>query len=374
MSHIRQEPATEPFQLDTVALFEGLPPDCLGRISSDMVRYFSTGMEILHEGDPGSGLVVLLSGQARVLRNGTYIVTRSASTTGVVGEQAILDGEPCSATVVADGMVKALVVPRKVTSLLLENRRFVANIARILSFKLREATGERSVRYEHEERLFSEFSAHVSPEVAAWLLAKGASYGNPRFVEAVVLMADIRSFTDKCSAMRPETIGSELSTYLDAIVDVIHRFDGFVDKFIGDAVLAVWGVTDSGSNLAAKAFECAVRMTQTAESLRFGGEPIRIGVGLELGRVFVGNVGGQGKRQFTVLGTTVNLASRLQSETKPLGANVVIGPAAYAALPDKSRENLSPREREIRGIGKLTVYCWAPDASPRFLKQESTTQ
>lgn len=346
----------------SMQLFEGVSDDLLRKISDDMVGFFSTGMEIVREEDAAAGLIVLLHGQARVLRNGTYLVTRTAGE--IIGEQAILEHAPRSATVVADGMVKALILPRGVVDSLLQDATFARNMARVLSAKLREATTERSVRYRDEERLFSEFSAHVSPQIASWLLSKGSSYGDPRFVDAVILMADVRSFTEKCARLGPNDIASDLSLYLDAVVDVIHRFDGFVDKFIGDAVLAVWGVTpaDEVLGLALKAFECAREMVQTAASLRFGGEPIEIGIGLDQGRIFVGNVGGRGKRQFTVLGMPVNLASRFQSECKALQSNIVLGQTAYDALPDAIRAHLRRHEgRSIRGAGILSVYSWAAD-------------
>lgn len=188
----------------------------------------------------------------------------------------------------------------------------------------------------------------------------GDSYGNPRFVDAVILMADIRSFTEKCLRIDPMQIGADLSSYLDAVVDVIHRHGGFVDKFIGDAVLAVWGVTPDEGNLAVKALACARDMVEIAGKLRFAGEPIEIGVGLARGRVFLGNVGGDGKRQFTVLGPAVNLASRFESECKPLGARIVAGEYFYEALPAMEKKSLRRQEgRSIKGVGLQAVYSWS---------------
>ena len=347
-------PSMERVDLSGLSLFQGVPRGLLKRITADMVGCFRTGDEIVREDDAGEGLIVLLHGQARVMCNGTYLVTRRAGET--IGEQAILDRTGRSATAVADGMVKALIVPRRIVDRLLENAAFARNIAKGLSAKLREATRERAIRYRDEERLFAEFSAHVSPQVASWLLWIGESYGNPRFVDAVILMADIRSFTEKCLRIDPKQIGTDLSSYLDAVVDVIHRHGGFVDKFIGDAVLAVWGVTPEEENLEAKALACARDMVGVAAGLRFAGESIEIGVGLARGRVFVGNVGGDGKRQFTVLGPAVNLASRLESECKPLGARIVAGEDFYEALPAMEKESLRRQEgRAIKGVGLQAV-------------------
>lgn len=351
-------PSRKKADLSGLALFERVPSDLLEQITEDMVGCFRTGDGIVREGDAPGGLIVLLHGQARVMCNGTYLVTRR--TGEAIGEQAILDRTGRSATAVADGMVKALIIPRRVVDRLFENAAFARNIAKGLSAKLREATRERAIRYRDEERLFAEFSAHVSPQVASWLLSMGDSYGKPRFVDAVILMADIRSFTEKCLRINPKQIGADLSSYLDAVVDVIHRHGGFVDKFIGDAVLAVWGVTLEEENLAAKALACAREMVGAAGRLGFAGEPIEIGVGLTRGRVFVGNVGGGGKRQFTVLGPAVNLASRLESECKPLGVKVVAGQDFYDALPSTEQSSLERQEgRSIKGVGLETVYSWS---------------
>lgn len=351
-------PSRKKADLSGIPLFEGVARDLLKQITEDMVGCFRTGDGIVREGDDAGGLIVLLHGQARVMCNGTYLVTRRTGET--IGEQAILDRTGRSATAVADGMVKALIIPRRVVDRLLENAAFARNIAKGLSAKLREATRERAIRYADEERLFSEFSAHVSPQVASWLLSMGDSYGKPRFVDAVILMADIRSFTEKCLRIDPKQIGAELSCYLDAVVDEIHRHGGFVDKFIGDAVLAVWGVTPDEENLALKALACARGMVEIAAGFRFAGEPIEIGVGLARGKVFLGNVGGDGKRQFTVLGPAVNMASRFESECKPLGVRIVAGEDFFEALPVVEKKTLQRREgRSIKGVGLQTVYSWS---------------
>jgi class 3 adenylate cyclase len=346
--------------LSGVTLFKAVPAHLLTLITEDMVGCFSTGAEIVREDDAAGGLIVLIHGQARVMANGTYLVSRRAGE--IIGEQAILDRTGRSATVIAEGMVKALIVPRQLVDRLLGNAVFAQNMARILSSKLREATGERAIRYRDEERLFAEFSAHVSPQVASSLLSNGASYGQPRFVDAVILMADIRSFTEKCATMNPKQISRELSSYLDSVVEVIHRHGGFVDKFIGDGVLAVWGVTPEEDNLAVRAIRCARDMAITAGSLTFGRQPISIGVGLERGRVFLGNVGGDGKRQFTVLGAAVNIASRLESESKAIRETVVAGRAFYDSLPASEQTSFRCYEdRQIKGVGLQSVFACSPE-------------
>jgi class 3 adenylate cyclase len=340
-------------------LFEGVPAELLSLVTPDMRHHYYDGNLINRYGDECCDLVVITRGHVRIYVDDTCIVPRSAP--AVVGEQALIDQTTRSATVAAQGYVEAIVIPASVVGQLMENLVFVRNLLRIVSAKLREATEERTVRYRNEQRLFGEFSAHVSTAAADRLLATGIDYGEPRYIEdAVILQSDIRNFTRLSTGMSPEQIAIELSAYLSATVDLIHSFDGLVDKFVGDAVLAVWGYT-ADEEMLVKAFRCAEEMVKTAEGMLFGGEPIRIGVGLSFGKVFSGNIGNDRKRQFTVLGTPVNLAARLESQSKELHRPVVISQALYDVLPTEIQALLTPHpDQEIKGERKQTLFTFDP--------------
>jgi adenylate cyclase len=193
------------------------------------------------------------------------------------------------------------------------------------------------------------------------LLASGVDYGSPRFIEdAVILYSDIREFTTRCASMSPEEIAEQLSSYLSEVVDIIHRHGGLVDKFVGDAVMAVWGYTASDRK-AEDAFECAQEIVRAAAQMQFGGHAIRIGVGLNTGEVFSGNVGNDSKKQFTVLGTPVNLAARFESKAKELNAPIVMGQAFHDALPPDIQHALkSHPKQEIKGGESQTLYAFDP--------------
>jgi len=342
-----------------IPLFHNTAHESRRLLSEDMVRFFRNGEHILTEGKDGGDLLVLLDGEANVFSDGTFLVCRKSG--DVIGEQAVLDGTVRSATVIAQGMVRTLLVPAHVVSQLMGDPIFVGNLAKMVSQKLRTATSARAVRYRNEERLFGEFSAHVSPELASRLLAEGVSYGAPRFEDVVLLMTDVRSFTETCDRMMPSEIANQLSSYLDRMVDILYRHGAFVDKFIGDAILAVWGLTPHASNLADRALACAEEMLTVSSAMSFGGQPIRIGIGLNAGRVFAGNVGSDRKRQYTVLGGPVNLVARLESETKQLATSMVIGTDFYDALPAEKRALFKMHsDRQIKGFGKQTVYGWSP--------------
>ncbi len=345
--------------LKSIFIFEDVSEQYLKMVTPEMSRTFYDGDVIFNKEENKRDLMILTRGQVCVYSGDTFIVPRAAPT--IIGEQALIDQIERSATVKAQGLVNALVIPADVAERLFEDPAFNRNLLKVLSAKLREATEDRAVHYKNEKLLFGEFRAHVSPEITDRLLATGINYGAPRFIEnAVILLSDIRSFTDLSAGMTPEEIAAQLSPYLSKIVDVIHRHGGVVDKFIGDAVLAFWGFVES-ENLERKAFECAVEMVEVAARCEFGGKPIVIGAGLNQGKVFVGNVGSDGKRQFTVLGTPVNLAARYESKSKELGSPIVIGESLYNRLPSEIQELLKTHlDQEIKGAEKQTLYSFNP--------------
>lgn len=344
-----------------MSLFENVSQKSLALVSLDMVRHFRHGELIFRRGDEDRHLIILLEGQTCVYDDDVFIICRTAP--AVVGEQAFIDETTRSATITAQGFVKALVLPEAVVRELMLDNAFVRNLLRVVSCKLREATEERARHYRREELLFSEFKAHASEEMINSLLATGVDYGSPRFIEdAVILYSDIRDFTARSASLTPDEIAAQLSPYLSEVVDVIHRCGGLVDKFVGDAVMAVWGYTAS-ERKALDAFRCAEEMIRVASGMQFGGHPIRIGVGLNTGKVFSGNVGNQGKKQFTVLGTPVNLAARFESKAKDFGTPVVMGQALRDALPAELHHLFTAYAgQEIKGDSLQTLYTFDPGA------------
>jgi adenylate cyclase len=140
---------------------------------------------------------------------------------------------------------------------------------------------------------------------------------------------------------------------------VIHRHEGMVDKFIGDAVLALWGIAPCETDPVQQAFECAQEMLTTAAHLSLGGASIRLGIGLNAGRVFVGNIGGEGKRQFTVLGHAVNLAARCEEATKELHVPIVMSEDFARRLPPALFALLQKHESvALKGAGWHTLYTY----------------
>ncbi len=349
----------ENIDLTRLPVFNNVPTDLFQQIGPEMIRFYQDGDVICAEGGRADHLIILLHGQVRIVLDGIFLVTRFPY--AVLGEQAFINQTTRSATVIAQGMVQALVLPHSLIEQLMKDVAFLGNLLRLVSEKLAEASNERAFRFRNEYLLFSEFREHLSSEVTNRLLATGLAYGEPRYIDAIILFSDIRSFTERSAGMAPQEIASQLGSYLDAVVSVIHRREGLVDKFVGDAVMAIWGFASSEEDPVTQAFICAQEMLHLAQSMCFGGLPIAIGIGLNAGQVFIGNIGGAGKRQFTVLGSPVNLAARFESETKTLESPIVVGQDFYTRLPPRLQALLIKQENQpVRGAPLQTVYTYTP--------------
>lgn len=329
----------------------------IGQITQEMSRPFRDGDTIFDQSDMPRELYIILRGQVCIRAGGVFIVARTAGE--VFGEQAWIEGTPRTASAVAQGAAQVLAVPAAIVSRLMADSAFLQNLLRLLSSKLSQATEERAYRYRVEELLFSEFRAHVSEPVLRQLVSSGHNYSEPRFVDGVILFSDIRSFTELSAHMEPAEIAIQLGQYLDAVVDIIHKHEGLVDKFIGDAVMVIWGYSPGDVSMSSRALACARKMVQVAADMSFNGEPIHIGVGLNAGTFFLGNIGGNGKRQFTALGTPVNMAARFEGASKTLEAPVVVGQAFYDRLMPADQAELESHPHQlIKGADDQTLYTY----------------
>nr|AZB73775.1 adenylate/guanylate cyclase domain-containing protein [Synechococcus elongatus PCC 11801] len=224
-------------------------------------------------------------------------------------------------------------------------------------------------------RLRQTFERYVAPAVVAEILqspleAQQLLRGQRRTV--TILFCDLRGFTaltrDRASLGDEETLISQLNEYLTAMVTEITQVGGTIDKFIGDAVMAVFGspLSQGEEADAAAAIAAALGMRQALETLnqrwQAEGRPVLDnGIGLHCGPVLAGNIGSPQRLEFTVMGDTVNLASRLESMTKELKAPIVISEALQQVLGDRLQTRSLGRSA-IRGYGEVALYAvegWA---------------
>jgi class 3 adenylate cyclase/ActR/RegA family two-component response regulator len=152
-------------------------------------------------------------------------------------------------------------------------------------------------------------------------------------VEATMLFSDIRGFSAVAERTAPRELAAILATHLSAMAEVVLSHGGTVDKFGGDAVMAVFGVPNALPDHAERAIRCAMAMHDrqrelNEEAQRDGRDPLEIGIGVNTGIVMAGTLGGGGRREYTVIGDAVNIAQRLQSAAS--GGETVIAASTMA--------------------------------------------
>ena len=343
-------PSTYDVDLRSVPLFAGVPAHLY---ESSSRRDYRTGDRIITEGATADRLVLLMRGAAEIRCGGTLLTDRQAVC--LLGEQALIEGECHSADAIARGAVVTAEFNQDQVAQLFDNPQFMRNLAVGMSGKLRQATADRAYRYASEERLFPAFRSHVSPEVLADLMESGID-GSPRLVETAILFTDIRDFTSLTASMPPQQVADELGAYLDLGVEVVQRHGGIVDKFIGDAIMAIWAYPEGG-NHAQHAMAAALEIVEGVKALWFGGQPLRVGVGIDAGITFLGTVGSEGKRQFTALGAVVNRAARAESENKNTQTLICVTNSVYERLDEEAQAGLSNLgERPLKGFGDVQMW------------------
>jgi adenylate cyclase len=178
-------------------------------------------------------------------------------------------------------------------------------------------------RLRREENVRANFERYFAPNVAAEIARhqQAIALGGERR-PMTVLFADIRGFTAMAEQMQPDAIAALLTDYFTEMVEVIFEHGGTLDKFIGDALMALWGAPVAHPDDARRAHQAAVAMQQTVEGLNqrwraAGRTTIAVGIGINYGDVFVGNIGSHRRLEYTVIGDVVNVAQRLSAEAGP---------------------------------------------------------
>ncbi|HEX8178627.1 MAG TPA: adenylate/guanylate cyclase domain-containing protein [Pyrinomonadaceae bacterium] len=182
------------------------------------------------------------------------------------------------------------------------------------------------------------FARYVSGQVLETVLSSGqmpAVAGTRRRV--TVLFSDIRGFTGIAENLRPESVVELLNEYFESMVDIVFRYHGTLDKFIGDGLMVIFGAPVDDPSQEEHAVQAAIEMQRAVRRLSHkwqlaGRAEVRIGIGINSGHAIVGNIGSNRRLEFTAIGDTVNLASRLESATKELATDILISENTYDAV------------------------------------------
>jgi len=189
----------------------------------------------------------------------------------------------------------------------------------------------------NEKRLKSTMSRYMDPGIADQLLASGAEALGGQAAPVTVLFSDIRSFTTITEQLGPQGTVAFLNEYFELMVDIIQREGGMLDKFIGDAIMAGFGVPVAHEDDVDRAMRAAIAMIRTlrawnGERASEGKPPVDIGIGLNTDSVVSGNIGSRKRMDYTMIGDGVNLASRLESACKQYGAHILVSEFTRAKL------------------------------------------
>jgi adenylate cyclase len=203
-----------------------------------------------------------------------------------------------------------------------------------------------------EEKKRERLGRFLSPQVTSRILAtsdsQGGALGVPEVKEVTILFADIVGFTALSEKLAPSAVALVLNDYLSRMTEVVFKYEGTLDKYIGDAIMAVFGAPLDMPDHAARAVRVALEMQERLQE--FNAEhkdqpALRIRIGINSGKAVAGEIGSVNKKEYTVLGDTVNTASRLESSVaKP--DMVVIGENTYRTVAGQF---------ECRSLGTFTL-------------------
>lgn len=193
-----------------------------------------------------------------------------------------------------------------------------------------------------KRRIFNLFGRFISPKMVEQLIETQDINSLNKRANLTILFSDIRGFTSLSEKLNPEEVVAVLNPYLAAMTDIIHKYGGTVDKYEGDAVVAFFGEPIPHPDHALRASRASLEMLVVLDELNAQWkaegkleDPMRIGVGLNTGDVFVGLLGSEQRVNYTIIGDNANLAARLQDQTKVYGFPILISESTHKDIKDE---------------------------------------
>jgi adenylate cyclase len=230
-------------------------------------------------------------------------------------------------------------------------------LAGAVAVQLRRQFGASIMATTARDRVTNLFGQHVSPQVVARLMAEGTGTGSD-IRRVAVMFVDFRSFTAGASTRSPQEVVDRLDGAFAVLVDILDRHGGIVNKFLGDGFLALFGAPLEAHDAAHQAVAAAREMLEANDRVnKTTSWPLRIGIGVHFGEVVAGNIGSPRRKEYTVIGDTVNFAARLEALNKDFNSQFLISQAVRDALGEDCRDAVSLGEVQVRGYDKpMTVW------------------
>ncbi len=238
-------------------------------------------------------------------------------------------------------------ISRPIKTLVEATRNILQGIYNIkLKATTRDEIGELTAAFQNmsnglaeREKIKDAFGKFVNKDIAEKVMKNELTLGGER-KNVAILFSDLRSFTSISESLQPEEVVEFLNEYLSLMVHCINTTKGVVDKFIGDAIMAVWGTPISYGNDTENAINAALIMRkklyeynlQRKKQKKF---TIHFGIGINTGNVIAGQIGSETRMEYTVIGDAVNFASRIEALNKPFGTDILISHDSYMLVKDK---------------------------------------
>lgn len=211
-----------------------------------------------------------------------------------------------------------------------------------------------------KQSLRETFGQHVGERAAVQILQRDPNLGGVE-QDLTIVFADLRNFTSRCTVESPQQIVTLLNLFLSEMGESVEQHEGMVNKFLGDGFMALFGVGDESANHAVQAVAAALEMLTRLQLInqqleRQSQSPLTMGIGIHTGRAVVGSIGSSRRLEYTAIGNTVNIASRVESLTKEVGEVLLLTRATQQALSEAFvTEPLLPRK--VKGqVEPLEIY------------------
>ncbi len=249
--------------------------------------------------------------------------------------------------------------------LLLNNLVFVNIAGVLLSLAVSKIAAEIYIKTFKEnvnKKIENVLGKYISKDIKNKILKNKSDIGlGGKHSEITVMFADIRGFTSLSESRKADEVSLLLNEYFSELEPVINKYHGVINKFIGDAVLVVFGDPDQDKNHARNAVKCAYELRKKVKIIKQkwideGKPKIDIGIGINTGEAFIGNVGTKNRFEYTVIGDTVNIASRIEDYNKIYKTHILISENTYRKI-SQIADVIKIREVYIKGkSNKINIY------------------
>ena len=205
------------------------------------------------------------------------------------------------------------------------------------------------------DRITNLFGQHVSPQVVERLMAEGTATGSD-IRRVAVMFVDFRSFTSGARDRPPQEVVDRLDGAFAVLVDILDRHGGIVNKFLGDGFLALFGAPLAADDAAHRAVAAAREMLIANDRINKATSwPLRIGIGIHIGEVVAGSIGSPRRKEYTVIGDTVNFAARIEALNKEFNSQFLISADVREALGEDGKDAVSLGEVPVRGYDRPAI-------------------